>query len=587
MALALTVCCFIGPQSYVKADAATTTITFDSNGGTAVSPITAPCASTLTIPAAPTKEGYTFAGWSPSFPSAMPLNGETLTAQWTPNNYTIAFNTSGASTYTAAPGDPTVDGVINPGEYGPTYLNDSTNASAWTGSITSSVKYSFAWSSKGLYVAVSNPTGVAGNVYGGSPMDNYQINVDPDNKIPSGDPGIFFSFYPNKDGTVKVLRHNYQTPDVGSDAPVGYNISRFVNAKVNTTNGISMEVFIPTAQLQVVGVSDPRVNLTGWTPTADSTIRIGLYTIQWTANGMANAWTSVCGAGVSPSYLNLRAFIVDSLSTMTLASVPPITAAYDSTLTAPTAPTKPGYTFAGWSPSFPSTMPLNGETLTAQWTPNNAAPTEPLYFNIPNSKIIGNLNDGTYDSRYPTNITVEIPSTVTAIKASDISASNNDAISLYTSPDFAGSDKVGDSGYALAGNTATLYLSATNATSGTVKYYQLNIDKVDSTAYYKLSAPATFTKEGLNYVATVTIDRQQAEKMTDPKLFVIYTIQSGPKQFQICQTVDVASSDTSTTKDIVVSNGFVKATAFLVNGTVDWSQGLPTMQSNPIIITMK
>lgn len=35
-------------------------------------------------------------------------------------------------------------------------------------------------------------------------------------------------------------------------------------------------------------------------------------------------------------------------------------------------PTKPGYTFSGWEPQVPATMPVNGGTHTAQWQKNNA-----------------------------------------------------------------------------------------------------------------------------------------------------------------------------------------------------------------------
>ncbi len=35
-------------------------------------------------------------------------------------------------------------------------------------------------------------------------------------------------------------------------------------------------------------------------------------------------------------------------------------------------PTKPGYTFNGWEPDVPTTMPVNGGTHTAQWQKNNA-----------------------------------------------------------------------------------------------------------------------------------------------------------------------------------------------------------------------
>ena len=71
------------------------TIAFDSTGGSAVAPITALVGSAVAAPAAPTKTGYAFAGWSPAFPATMPLGGATLTAQWTPIAYAVKFNANG------------------------------------------------------------------------------------------------------------------------------------------------------------------------------------------------------------------------------------------------------------------------------------------------------------------------------------------------------------------------------------------------------------------------------------------------------------------------------------------------------------
>ncbi len=67
------------------------TITFDSNGGSAVSSITQGYETEVTKPANPTKEGYTFAGWTPELPSTMPLNGLSVVAQWTPELYNISY----------------------------------------------------------------------------------------------------------------------------------------------------------------------------------------------------------------------------------------------------------------------------------------------------------------------------------------------------------------------------------------------------------------------------------------------------------------------------------------------------------------
>lgn len=51
--------------------------------------------------------------------------------------------------------------------------------------------------------------------------------------------------------------------------------------------------------------------------------------------------------------------------------VEPIYAKYQTPVSVAN-PTKPGYTFSGWEPDVPATMPVNGGTHTAQWQKNNA-----------------------------------------------------------------------------------------------------------------------------------------------------------------------------------------------------------------------
>lgn len=104
----------------VKFINATSTIIFDSNGGSAVDSITQAYGTAVSAPADPVREGYTFAGWDPALPSTMPAGTTTYVAQWMVNTYTITFDTLGGSdveaisqaygTAVTAPADPSKEG---------------------------------------------------------------------------------------------------------------------------------------------------------------------------------------------------------------------------------------------------------------------------------------------------------------------------------------------------------------------------------------------------------------------------------------------------------------------------------------------
>lgn len=107
---------------YAKWAANTYTITFDTAGGSEIAPITQDCGTVITAPEAPTREGYTFIGWDKEIPTTMPAENMTVTARWEINRYTITFDTNGGSeiapitqdygTAITAPADPTREGYI-------------------------------------------------------------------------------------------------------------------------------------------------------------------------------------------------------------------------------------------------------------------------------------------------------------------------------------------------------------------------------------------------------------------------------------------------------------------------------------------
>lgn len=87
-------------------------IEFNTNGGTAIEPISGTAGSDITIldkvknGSAVTKEGYTFSGWFSDealttpvtvWPTTMPAGNTTYYANWTVNPYTITFNMNGAT----------------------------------------------------------------------------------------------------------------------------------------------------------------------------------------------------------------------------------------------------------------------------------------------------------------------------------------------------------------------------------------------------------------------------------------------------------------------------------------------------------
>ena len=75
------------------------TVTFDTDGGSTVNPITVKHGGTIILPDDPTKDGFTFAGWyledGSQFTSTTTIDSNiTVKAKWTLNSYKVTFNTN-------------------------------------------------------------------------------------------------------------------------------------------------------------------------------------------------------------------------------------------------------------------------------------------------------------------------------------------------------------------------------------------------------------------------------------------------------------------------------------------------------------
>ena len=162
----------------------TYTVSFNSNGGSAVNSQNINYNSTATQPATPTKTGYTFAGWHSdagltnafSFTTAITAD-ITLYAKWTINTYTVSFNSNGGSAVNSQninynstatqPATPTKTGYTFAGWYSDARL---TNAFSFTTAITADITLYAKWT--------INTYTVSFNSNGGSAVNSQSINYN-------------------------------------------------------------------------------------------------------------------------------------------------------------------------------------------------------------------------------------------------------------------------------------------------------------------------------------------------------------------------------------------------------------------------
>ena len=166
------------------------TITFNTDGGSAIDPITQDYATTVTAPAVPTRDGYTFAGWDKDIPTTIPAENVTITATWTPVNYTISYELDGGSVDGNNPASYTIESapitLINPTKSGydfagwtGTELDEATKTVTIATGCTGNRSYTATWT-KTVYSVSITGAGVTADKTNPEYGESVTITIEPD-----------------------------------------------------------------------------------------------------------------------------------------------------------------------------------------------------------------------------------------------------------------------------------------------------------------------------------------------------------------------------------------------------------------------
>ena len=152
--------------------------------------------------------------------------------------FPVSAAESDAMQAVAKAGDPVIDGVCNEDAWGTPFVLSKDNSIKWDAfaEIDKSVTYRFAWSDKGLYVAVTYEKATAGD------SSMLQLDCNPGGQIPANEQGLFFSIFPSQ----KVMIHNQKTKLADGKTTGSAEITNKVQLASKLDNGMeTIEVLLP------------------------------------------------------------------------------------------------------------------------------------------------------------------------------------------------------------------------------------------------------------------------------------------------------------------------------------------------------
>ena len=313
------------------------TITFDTNGGSEIAPITQDYGTEITAPDNPTRKGYTFKGWDKEIPETMPAENITVKAQWKINQYTIAFDTNGGSeippitqnygTEITAPDNPTRKGYTFKG---------------WDKEIPETMP------AENITVKAQweiNQYTIAFDTNGGSEIapitQDYGTEITaPDNPTRKG-----YTFK----GWDKEIPETMPAENITVKAQ--WEINQYT-ITFDTNGGSEIAPITQDYGTEITAPDNPTrkgYTFKGWDKEIPETMPAENITVkaQWEINQYTIAFDTNGGSEIAP-----------------------ITQDYGTEITAPDNPTRKGYTFKGWDKEIPETMPAESMTVKARWEIN-------------------------------------------------------------------------------------------------------------------------------------------------------------------------------------------------------------------------
>ncbi len=350
--------------------------------------------SVIETPADPTKEGYTFAGWD-GYTEGMtvPVGGAEFTAKWDVNSYKVTyFVYEPANGKFAAAGEATVD-------YGtaiPTALAAYTIPEGYS---LVEIAYTDA--------ALSTPLAAGKTMPAEDVVLYYTLEALELEAIFNANGGAW-----ENDVTSQTVKADYNSQIVAPAAPerTGYTFTGWTPA-VGTMNDVNGKTFNAVWEINTYNVTykanggkfaDGETIKTvpyefGAAVTAPTDItKDGYKFTGWTYTAVIDGVdTTIAAPATMPAYdvtatanWEIQQFTI-TFNTDGGSTVAPITQAYGTAIKVPTAPTKEGYSFAGWE-NLPTTMPGENTTAKALWTKN----TYKVTWNVDGEKTVVNYEYG-------------------------------------------------------------------------------------------------------------------------------------------------------------------------------------------------